>query len=74
MSHSGGNEAAVREAKLRKAYLQKQQEATEDMKTQGEAAVEDARSDFRNMQAKFESASSNLANSMSLYALTYESV
>ncbi|PIL29443.1 hypothetical protein GSI_08385 [Ganoderma sinense ZZ0214-1] len=56
----GENESQTREADLRKAYLEKEEEATQEMKRIGEEVLQKAREDFTNTQDKF----NNAANSM----------
>ena len=57
---SGETESQNREADLRKAYLAKEEEATQEMKRIGEEALQKAREEFTNAQDRF----SNAANSM----------
>ena len=57
---SGETESQNREADLRKAYLAKEEEATQEMRRIGEEALQKAREEFTGAQDRF----NNAANSM----------
>ncbi|KAI1784673.1 hypothetical protein LXA43DRAFT_194926 [Ganoderma leucocontextum] len=65
----GENESQIREAELRKAYLQKEEEAAKEMKRIGQEALEQARAEYADAQKMFNDAVTSVPSGWELLAL-----